>query len=305
MPAVLRRPIVTAGIVALTLGAAAACGSSSSGGDDSTVSPAASSPSGVDAAAAALVPAPIKSKGTITIAMDATYAPNEFIGTDGKTVQGMDADLGDAIGKALGLKVTLTNETFDGIIPGIDAGKYDVGMSSFTDTKLREKTVDFVDYFQAGTSFFENAQGGPTVTGLDSLCGLKVAVEKGTTQQDDATAQGKTCKKAGKPDVTVDTFPDQNGANLALQSGHDQVGMADSPVAAYQVKQSGGQFTLAGTAYGVAPYGIALPQGTGLTQAVEKAVQDLIDNGSYTTILTKWGVESGAIKTAAINQAIS
>ncbi|HVY08803.1 MAG TPA: ABC transporter substrate-binding protein [Mycobacteriales bacterium] len=299
------RPIAAAGLAALTLSAAAACGSSSSGGSGSTVSPQASSPSGVNSAAVALLPAPVKAKGTLVVAADATYAPNEFVGNDGKTIEGMDADLAEAIGKALGLKVTLTNETFDGIIPGIAAGKYDVGMSSFTDTKEREQTVDFVDYFQAGTSFFEKAEGGPTVTGLDGLCGLKVAVEKGTTQQDDATAQSKKCTKAGKAAVTVDTFPDQNGANLALQSGHDQVGMADSPVAAYQVKKSDGQFKLVGTAYGVAPYGIALPKGTGLTQAVKTAVQGLIDDGSYLTILDKWGVESGAIKTATVNQAIS
>lgn len=297
----LARPIVATGLVALTLSAAAACGSSSSGGK-STVSPASS---GVNSAAAALVPASIKSKGTLTVALDATYAPNEFIASNGSTIKGMDADLADAIGKALGLNVKLTNETFDGIIPGIQAGKYDVGMSSFTDTKEREKTVDFVTYFQAGTSFYEKAVGGPSITGLDSLCGLKVAVEKGTTQQDDATAQGKTCTKAGKKTVTVDTFPDQNGANLALQSGHDQVGMADSPVAAYQVQQSGGQFKLAGTAYGVAPYGIALPKGTGLTQAVLEAVKGLISDGTYNQILTKWGVQSGAITDPAINAAIS
>ncbi|HVS67525.1 MAG TPA: ABC transporter substrate-binding protein [Mycobacteriales bacterium] len=297
----LARPIVATGLVALTLSAAAACGSSSSGGK-STVSPASS---GVNSAAAALVPASIKSKGTLTVALDATYAPNEFIASNGSTIKGMDADLANAIGKALGLNVKLTNETFDGIIPGIQAGKYDVGMSSFTDTKEREKTVDFVTYFQAGTSFYEKAVGGPSITGLDSLCGLKVAVEKGTTQQDDATAQGKTCTKAGKKTVTVDTFPDQNGANLALQSGHDQVGMADSPVAAYQVQQSGGQFKLAGTAYGVAPYGIALPKGTGLTQAVLEAVKGLISDGTYNQILTKWGVQSGAITDPAINAAIS
>ncbi|HWC33655.1 MAG TPA: ABC transporter substrate-binding protein [Mycobacteriales bacterium] len=295
-----RRPAIAAGIAALTLSAAAACSSSSSGGK-ATVSPGSSSGSG----AAALVPASIKSKGTLTVALDATYAPNEFVAGNGTTIEGMDADLANAIGKALGLKVKLTNETFDGIIPGIQSGKYDVGMSSFTDTKEREKTVDFVTYFQAGTSFYEKASGGPAVTGLSSLCGLKVAVEKGTTQQDDATAQSKTCTKAGNKPVTVDTFNDQNQANLALSSGHDQVGMADSPVAAYQVKQSSGQFKLVGTAYGVAPYGIALPKGNGMAAAVLAALKSLMADGTYNQILTKWGITSGAITNPAINGAIS
>ena len=72
-------------------------------------------------------------------------------------------------------------------------------MSSFTDTKEREKTVDFVTYFSAGTSFYVKAQGGPTITSLADLCGKTVAVEKGTTQADDATAQNAKCKTAGKP----------------------------------------------------------------------------------------------------------
>src|SRR4029077_9198988 len=162
---------------------------------------------------------------------DATYAPNEFIASDGKTVIGMDADLMKALADTMGLKIKIVNATFDSIIPGLASGKYDMGASSFTDTKEREKTVNFVDYFQAGTSFFTKASGGTSVTGLAELCGKTVSVEKGTTEQADATTQSGKCKKAGKSAVTVLTFPDQNGANLALASGRAQIAMADEPVA--------------------------------------------------------------------------
>jgi polar amino acid transport system substrate-binding protein len=297
MRSVPRRSIIAAGVLALTLGAAA-CSSSSSAGNQ-TLS------SGVNKAAAALVPAAIKSKGTLTVAQDASYAPNEFFDTDGTTIIGMDSDLAKGIGQELGLKVTLTNETFDGIIPGIQSGRYDVGLSSFTDTREREKVVDFVDYFRAGTSFFTKSTGGPSITGLSSLCGLKVAAEKGSTQVTDSQAQSKKCTNAGKPGVTVDSYNDQNGANLALQSGHDNVGMADSPVAAYAVKKSNGQFKLVGTPYGLAPYGIALPKGNGMAKAVSAALAAMIADGTYTKILGKWGVQGGAITKPAINGAIS
>jgi polar amino acid transport system substrate-binding protein len=178
-------------------------------------------------------------------------------------------------------------------------------MSSFTDTKEREATVDFVTYFSAGTSFYTKASGGTDVGGLADLCGKRVAVEKGTTQADDAAAQGKKCKSAGKGDVTVSVFPDQNGANLAISSGRAQIGMADSPVAAYQVKQSNGQFKLVGTPYGTAPYGIAIPKNSGLAQPVLAAVKQIISDGSYKTILTKWGIEAGAITDPVINGATS
>jgi polar amino acid transport system substrate-binding protein len=251
------------------------------------------------------VPSKIRSKGTLVVASDATYAPMEFIAKDGKTVVGVDADLAKALGTVMGLKLSVQNASFDGIIPGLKAGKYDIGMSSFTDTKARQKVVDFVTYFSAGTSFYEKASGGPALKGLASLCGKSVAVENGTTEQSDATAQNKKCKKAGKPGVTVKAYPDQNSANLAISSGHQQIGMADSPVAAYIVKQSNGQFKLVGKSYGTAPYGIALPKGNGMTKPMLAAVKYLMKQGTYKKILKKWGVQAGAISNPKINGAIS
>jgi polar amino acid transport system substrate-binding protein len=259
---------------------------------------------GVDKAAAALVPAKIKSKGTVTVAADASYAPNEFIGSDGHTVVGMDADLAKAIFPLLGLKVNVVNATFSTIIPGLTAGKYDVGMSSFTDNKLREKTVNFVDYFKAGTSFFTKASGGAKVTNLASLCGLSVSVETGTTEQTDAQGQAKKCPSGKKLNVLA--YPTQSAANLALSGNRVQVSMADSPVAAYQVKQSHGAFKLVGQAYGVAPYGIAVPKQDGtLDKAILLGLQDLIKNGTYKSILNKWGISSGADNSPVLNGATS
>ena len=106
---------------------------------------------------AAEVPKSIASKGTLIVASDATYAPMEFVATNGKTVIGVDADLAKAIGGVLGLKVKVVNASFDRIIPGLQSGKYDIGMSAFTDTKARQKVVDFVTYFSAGTSFYAKA----------------------------------------------------------------------------------------------------------------------------------------------------
>jgi len=251
------------------------------------------------------VPAAIRDKGTLTVASDATYAPMEFVGKNAKTVVGVDADLAKALGQVLGLKLNVVNATFATIIPGLQSGKYDLGMSSFTATRKRQKVVDFVTYFSAGTSFYVKASGGPAIHGLADLCGRTVAVENGTTQRDDATAQNAKCKKGGKSSVKISAFPDQNAANLALASGRADVGMADSPVAAYIVEQSHGQFKLSGKSYGTAPYGIALPKGNGMTKPVLHAVQALMKNGTYTAILKKWGVQGGAISNPKINGAIS
>ncbi len=299
------RGVAWPAVLCATVLGLAACGDSddSSGSTSGGASSATKTTATADPGVAALVPAKIASKGTLTVAADATYAPNEFIAPDGKTVQGMDADLAAALAAVMGMKAKVVNASFDSIIPALEGHKYDLGMSSFTDTKEREEVVDFVTYFSAGTSFFTKAEGGPDVKTIEDICGTKVAVEKGTTQADDATAQAKKCGAGKKASVLV--FPDQNAANLALSSGRATVGMADTPVAAYQVKQSEGQFKLSGESYGTAPYGIAIPKDTDLEQAVLAGVKKLMEDGTYITILTKWGVETGAIDDPEINGATS
>jgi polar amino acid transport system substrate-binding protein len=288
---------------ALAALALAGCGSSSS--STSSTPTTASTSSGEVASIAAQVPAPIKSKGTLNVATEAQYAPNEFIAPDGHTIIGMDADLMRALGEVMGLKVNLINANFETIIPGLAAGRYDLGISSFTDTKEREKTVDFVDYFSAGISFYAKTSANPGVTELADLCGKTVAVEKGTVEQEEAEAQSKKCGKEGKKSVTVLSFPGQNAVNLAVSSGRAELGMADSPVVAYQIKQSNGQFKLIGKSYEFAPYGIAVPKTSGMTTPILAALKELMANGTYLKILEKWGVESGAITTPKVNGAIS
>jgi polar amino acid transport system substrate-binding protein len=167
--------------------------------------------------------------------------------------------------------------------------------------------VDFVDYFVAGESFFTKASGGVSINTIADICGKTVAVEKGTTEETDAGAQGAKCKQAGKPGVTVQSYQDQNGANLALASGRAQLVFADSPPAAYQVKKSNGQFKLVGEPYASAPYGLAMSKTSGLTKPVQAALKKLIADGTYSKILAKWGVQSGAIPASkvTINGAVS
>jgi polar amino acid transport system substrate-binding protein len=298
----IRRSGAAAATLALVL-SAAACGSDTGGGTVSEKK---------DASIAAEVPKDIAAKGTLTVATDATYAPNEFVNPSNSQTEGMDVDLGNALGAVMGLKVKFVRAGFDSIIPGLAAGRYDFSMSSFTDTLEREQTVDFVTYFSAGTSFYTAASGGANVAGLSSLCGLTVGVEKGTTQQDDATAQNGKCTSAGKKGVSLQIFPDQSGANVALSSGRVQVVMADSPVAAYAVKKSGGKFKLVGQTYWTAPYGIAIPRPAGtaagqapLSKPILDAMKKVIADGTYSKILDKWGVQTGAITTPVINGATS
>jgi polar amino acid transport system substrate-binding protein len=314
----IQRGLRNSAVVAVTTGAVAvlvaACSSSPSSSPTTAASPTtvtvvlptATIPTqSTNAAIAATVPAAVKSKGTLTIALDATYAPDEFIASNGSTIVGMDADLANTIAQVLGLKTKLTNATFATIIPGLQSGKYDMGASSFTDTLAREKVVDFVGYFSAGEGFYVKSGASHRFNGLSSLCGHTVAVEDGTTEQTDAQTQAKACTKAGKTTVSILSFGNQSQANLAVSSGRAQVGFADSQVAAYIVATSSGVFMNSGTAFAVAPYGLALPKANGMAAPVKAAVNLLISNGVYKQILTKWGVQAGAVTTSVINGATS
>jgi polar amino acid transport system substrate-binding protein len=300
------KPLFATAVFSIIALLAAACGSSTDEGTTgASTSPAAAPQAGLVSSIAAQVPADVKADGTLKVAADATYAPNEFIASDGKTVVGLDADLAKALGQVLGLKVNVVNATFETIIPGLASGKYDLGISSFTDTKEREQTVDFVTYFVAGTSFYVKSSGGPNIKSLADLCGRTVAAERGTTQAADAQEQAAKCKSAGKPTATLQVYNDQNAVNLALSSGRAHVAMADSPVAAYQVKASNGVFKVTGSPYGTAPYGIAIPKDSGMVDPVLAAVKHLMADGTYNKILDRWGVRGGAISNPAVNAAVS
>ena len=275
-------------------------GTETSGAASSMSDSAGSSVSGTAGSAASLVPAAIRTKGTLTVATDATYAPNEFIKPGSSTIVGLDPDLAEALGKQLGLKLDLVNAKFDTIIPGMQSGKYDMGLSAFTDTKAREKIVDFVVYYQTGESFFVKSSDTTIYDGLESLCGKKVSVENGTTEQTDAQDQSTKCVAAGKPKVEVLSFADQNAANLAVSSGRADLGFADTQVVGYMLTQSNGQFKETGKPVNVTPSGIALPKGNGMSAAVAAALKNMVADGTYASVFKQWGMADNMIPASEI-----
>jgi polar amino acid transport system substrate-binding protein len=254
-----------------------------------------------DTELAALVPEAVAEDGVIVVATDASYPPNEFFAEDNTTLIGMDVDLGTALGEALGLEVRFENTPFDSIIPGLESGKFELGMSSFTINPERLQVVDMVSYFVAGTAWAVPA-GNPGDVSPDSACGKKVAVQKATVQVDDVTARSEECVANGESEITIDQYTLQTDATTAVVSGKDDAMLADSPVVAYAVKQTGGQLEVVGDSYDDAPYGIAVPKDDpDFAKAVQGALQGLMDGDRYVEILDEWGVAAGAVDTAEIN----
>src|SRR5215217_532888 len=288
------------GVVLAVALVAAGCGEKSNTGGGSTGSTAAAPT--VGEALAAKVPAAIKSDGKVLIGTDASYAPNEFLDTDGKTVIGFDVDLFNAVAAKLGLKTQWQPSKFADIIPGVQSAKYEAGVSSFTINDERKQQANMTSYFNAGTQWGAK-KGNPTGIQPDNACGKKVAVQTATVQEtEDLPQRDKDCKSAGNPAITIDSYQDQGQATAAVVSGKDDAMLADSPVLAYAVKQTNGQLELLGDIYDAAPYGYVIEKDqTEFAQAVADAVQALITDGTYKTILDKWGVGAGAIDSPAVN----
>lgn len=297
----LRRRLVAASALVLT-GALAlsACGDSDDSGDSNGTA----SNTSVDSKLAAMVPDAIKSDGKISIGTDASYPPNESVDPASQKIVGWDVDLFNAVAAKLGLKTEYHNAGFDTIIPGVQSGKYEIGVSSFTDNKEREKAVDFVTYYSAGTAWAA-LKGNPKGVNPEDACGKSIGVQQGTVQVDDLVARSKKCTDAGKPAIKQVVRKQQTEVNNDLVAGKVDAMAADSPIVGGAVKKTG-KLEIIGEVYDTAPYGYALGKSSGqFKDAVLGALQALIADGTYKKILTDNGVESGAITEPAINAAQS
>jgi serine/threonine protein kinase len=253
-------------------------------------------------AIAATVPDEIKSTGKLVVGVNVPYAPNEFKNSSGDIV-GFDVDLINAVSKTLGLTPEYQEALFSDIIPGVQNGQYNVGMSSFTDTLERQQQVDFVTYFEAGTLWAQR-----TGSGIDpnAACGLKVGMTPGSTHETvEIPAKSDQCVAAGLSPIQPVVYDRQDQLTAALIAGDVDAMSADSPVTGFAIKGSGGQLKPAGEIFDTAPYGWPVQKDSPLAESLRQALEHVMSTGEYKAIATKWGVDKGMISKPVINGAIS
>lgn len=251
-----------------------------------------------DKAAVALLPDKIAKTGKLVIATSPNYPPNEFKDGAGKPI-GWSIELDDALAAKLGLTAEIRVASFDNIIPGIVGGTIDIGSSSFTDTLKREQQVDFVNYYSAGTRWASAA--GKSVDPKNA-CGLTVAVQA-TTLQDTVMlpADSAACVALGKAPIKKLPYETQDSAINAVVLGRADAVIGDSPGILYAIVKTKGKLQKAGDMAKAVPYGIAVGKNSSLTKAVQRAMQSMVDDGTYAKILNKWGVGDGGIAKITIN----
>jgi polar amino acid transport system substrate-binding protein len=261
------------------------------------------------------LPQRIQTAREIRVGSDVSYAPVEFydafapdvldrpVGEPEPQVRGIDPDLATELGRKLGVRFTFVNTAFDQLIPSLQADKFDAIISSMTATPERAREISFLEYFQAGTSILV-ARGNPERIGsLADLCGQTVTLQAGTIHEELVAAQQRRC---GARRIKARSLASGTQVVLEVKFGRADAALADFPVAAYNAKVSGQgrDFQVVGEQIDPGPYGIGLRKDDAeLASVLQEALREIIADGSYDRVLTKWNVTDGALKTAEMTGA--
>ncbi|MFS8095764.1 ABC transporter substrate-binding protein [Lentzea alba] len=292
-------------VTSLLVATLAACGGTSDNAQTSTPSSSDLSTVKKDDALAALVPPAIASTGKLKVGSNIQNPPNNFYAEDGKTPMGSEVDLIKAIAAKLGLQAEHSDMAFSSLITSLETQRVDVTMAAMNDTAERQQKIDFVDYFTSGITIMVQKGNPQGVKGPDDLCGKGVAVNLGSSQEQFAKEQSQKCQDQGKPEVQLAVTDSDTGNQNQLRTGRVAAILNDLPTAVYVAKTAGdGSFfeVVQLPPINGGPYGIGVnKQNAKLSEAIKGALQALIDDGTYTKILTTWDIKQGAITKAAIN----
>ena len=243
-----------------------------------------------DPALSALVPAFYRQKQPIAVAVNPEIAPVKFIDEDGD-VAGFAPDLISAAAKVLGLKIKFVQASFDSLIPGLAANRFDV-LLSLGDFPSRHGKVTFIDYLNVGQTIVASPKRQPTLKSLDDLCGMQIALPRGTAPLQRANEVSDKCVADGKKAISIATYPDTSMTLMSLTNEASQVVWIDSPAANYNIKKFPDKYQ-AVYYYNLSSYGIGFgvdDNGKRLAHAFQQALIKLQKQGFYQRVMQKWGL---------------
>lgn len=302
-------PVGAALVAALTL---TACGSSASGSDSGGAAAASTEINGitVNREADAAAKLPDQYKKSIRIVTSAPYAPFETFDDNQKLV-GLDIDLGNAIAATLGTRAEWTSIDYNGVIPALQAGKYDMVLASIGDTPEREKVLDFVNYSKQGQVLLVPKGNPAKITGLQDLCGTTMAVESGNVTEGYFKELDDYCTQQGKGVMAVKELPKTSDALLSLKSGQAaSVYIGVATAADLMTRPDGADYevvTPANKPFGYLPrwVGAGIPKNSPeLRDAVEAALKTLLADGILQKLYDKYGQGQILIDDIVVNKIV-
>jgi polar amino acid transport system substrate-binding protein len=247
-----------------------------------------------------LLPADMAPGSTFTVAVALGSPPDDFRDEKGE-IAGWEIDIVRAATQALGLKLALRPATFDTLIPGLQAHRFDAAIGQMGITVVREKVLDMIGTLTANELFAALADSPVKVNSIEDLCGLTVGTTRGSREMVFASDEQRKCAAAGKKPINALAFNDGNAAAEALMSKRVELYWLGSTAISYFVRQSQGRTKVVGHYTDTSYIGIGLPKSSDVAKPLQAAIQYLIDNGTYQKIIDKWGLQGGAVKTVPLN----
>jgi polar amino acid transport system substrate-binding protein len=255
----------------------------------------------------AKLPEEIKSASKMISVNSGSFPPYEIV-TDTRTMIGASADMTDAIGQLLGVKIEhATVSGLSALLSGIKSGRYQFSMGPVGDFKSRQEANDFVDWVQEYVVFAVHKGNPKGIKSLDDACGARIAVQAGGSAEKVIKAQAEKCTADGKPELQVQSYTDQPTSILAVRSKRADAFFSSQAPLTYFVQQSNGELELAGVGqsngFDDLYQGAVVPKDSPLGPVLLGAIQELVKNGTYAQIMKKWGLENNLIAGPGINLA--
>ena len=251
---------------------------------------------------AAMLPKEISDQGGFTASINADVAPIKFIDSDGE-ITGLNPELLRAAARVLGTEVKFQEGTFDAMVPGLEAKRYDA-IASVADFVERQKNIDFIDYLKNGTAVLASSDLEQDELTLDQLCGLNVGYSRGTSQQGSLEKAVEDCAAKGQPALQINGYQGAGPGILSVKSGKADAFWGDLPQMLYNVKKDPGLFKIIYTEQ-KSVLGIGInKKDPELRDALQAALLKLVEDGTYDALLEKWALEGFGIPSMNINSDI-
>src|SRR5437868_10720592 len=246
------------------------------------------------------LPPEISKQGSVKVAIVPKYPPMEFRDPATSTLTGFDVELGEALGRKLGIKIVWQETSFDQMMPAIATGRVDAILSGMTDMASRQDTATFVDYLRSGPRFFAQQSRAAEFKDMAALCGKNVGASRRTSFPGEIAAWSeKNCGSAPIVFVGTDGSAD---ARTQLKQGRIDAAVQGNETLPYIMDLEPGAYAPVGSTIAQQFTGIAVPvKEKALQQAMLEAVDALIADGTYRTLLAKWKLSDNAIEKATIN----
>jgi polar amino acid transport system substrate-binding protein len=243
------------------------------------------------------LPSRIADKGTLTFCSDISFPPFEFYDATTNEPTGFDVDLGKALGAEFGIKVEFKNIGFDGLIPALQAGQCDAILSGLFDKPARREVLNLVDYANVGNSLIVKSDSALKIEKLTDLSDKSVAVEAGSSLEQDLTQANEAIVKDGKPPIKIVALPKANDGFQQLMTGLVEGYYGSTAQEAYFNSINAGSVKLASPQTSTFLTGIGvLKADTELTDAMTAAFKTIQRDSDYDKVIKKWGFEAMAQK---------